>query len=148
MSIFCAMGGHEAGPGETYNSGYWFGCCRRCGRDMIRTGASWDVVPPGHRVVWKSGPHSHAIEPDYSPVLPALHRDANLPAVRSPFASWSRQLLAGAGKPIRNGAAAPAAAAAEADEIADRPLPGLLIVVALVGAGLQLIFGLGGRGGY
>lgn len=145
MSMICALGGHEAGPGETYNSGYWFSACRRCGRDMIRCGAHWDVIPPGHRVVWKAGRHSHSVEPDYSPVLPALHPDANLPAVRPSFMSWSRELIRRAGPPIAAGGQE--AEAAEAAEAADRPLPGLLIVAALVGAGLQLLFGFGRNSG-
>ena len=144
MSIICALGGHEAGPNETYNSGYWFGQCRRCGRDMIRCGASWQIIPPGHRVVWRSGAHRHALEPDYAPVLPALHKDANLPAVRPSFASWSRQLMRRAGPPIGGGAAG--VAAAGADEVEEKPLPGLLIVAAFIGAGLQLLFGFGSRG--
>ena len=139
MSILCRLGGHEAAPGETYNSGYWFGHCRKCGRDMLRSGARWEPVPDGHRVVWKSGRHSHSLDPDYAGVLPTLHREANLPAVRPPFLSWSRQLMRLAGRGVGE------APSARADEAPEQPYPGLLILAALVGAGLQLVFGFGGR---
>ncbi|MFN3388172.1 MAG: hypothetical protein ACK40O_04525 [Allosphingosinicella sp.] len=140
MSILCRLGGHEAAAGETSNSGYWFGRCRKCGRDMLRSGARWEPVPDGHRVVWKSGRHSHSLQPDYAGVLPTLHRDANLPAVRPPFASWSRQLMRLAGRGIGR-----PAEPEPRDEPAERPYPGLLIVAALVGASLQLVFGFGDR---
>ena len=137
MSLLCALGGHEAGPGEVYNGGYYFGRCRRCGRDMIRCGAAWQMVPAGHRDVWRSGRGRHSLEPDLSRVLPVLHLEANLPAVRPPFASWSRDM-------VRLRRAAPAAAAATAAVERDEPqYPALLVLAALVGAGLQLIFSLG-----
>lgn len=139
MSILCRLGGHEAAPGETYNSGYWFGHCRKCGRDMLRSGARWEPVPDGHRVVWKTGRHSHSLDPDYAGVLPTLHREANLPAVRPPFLSWSRQLMRLAGRGVGE------TPSARADEAPEQPYPGLLILAALVGAGLQLVFGFGGR---
>ena len=93
MSLLCALGGHEAGPDEVYNGGYYFSRCRRCERDMIRSGAAWQMVPSGHRVVWKPGCHQHSVEPDLAGALPVLHRDSNLPAVRPRFASWSRDLV-------------------------------------------------------
>jgi hypothetical protein len=138
-SILCALGGHEAAAAETYNSGYYFSSCRRCQRDMIRSGAAWREVPPGHKVVWKDGCHSHSMEPDYGPVLPALHRDANLPAVRAPFASWSRQLVQVAAPGLRrtNGGGGARAAVAE-EEAEERGFPYLLALAAVVGAGLQL----------
>ena len=139
MSILCRLGGHEAAEGETYNSGYWFGHCRKCGRDMLRSGARWEPVPDGHRVVWKSGRHNHSLDPDYAGALPTLHRDANLPAVRPAFLSWNRQLMRLAGRRAGQRPEAPA------DEPQEQPYPGLLILAALVGAGLQLVFGLGNR---
>jgi hypothetical protein len=143
MSLLCAMGGHEAGAGEVYNGGYYFARCRRCRRDMIRCGAAWQMVPGGHRVVWRSGRHQHSLEPDLSGALPVLHREANLPAVRPPFASWSRALVR-LRRPPAATAAAPAAAVHEREE---PQYPRLLVFAALVGAGLQLIFSLGsGRG--
>ena len=141
MSILCRLGGHEAAEGETYNSGYWFGHCKKCGRDMLRSGARWEPVPDGHRVVWKSGRHNHSLDPDYASVLPTLHREANLPAVRPPFASWNRQLMRLAGRGIGKAETA----GGGGDEPEERPYPGLLIVAALIGAGLQLIFGFGDR---
>lgn len=143
MSLLCALGGHEAGPEEVYNGGYYFARCRRCRLDMIRCGAAWQMVPGGHRVVWRSGRHQHSLEPDLSGALPVLHREANLPAVRPPFASWSRDMVR-----LRR-RSAPTAAAAAAVEREEPQYPGLLVLAALVGAGLQLIFSLGsGRGSF
>jgi len=143
MSLLCALGGHEAGPGEVYNGGYYFSRCRRCERDMIRSGAAWQMVPAGHRVVWRSGRHQHSVEPSFAGVLPVLHREANLPAVRPPFASWSRDMVR-----LRRAPAAAAASAEAALEREEPHYPPLLVIAALVGAGLQLIFSLGsGRGG-
>jgi hypothetical protein len=141
MSILCALAGHRARDAGTYNSGYWFSGCRRCARAMIRCGDDWDTIPAGHRVAWKAGRHSHSVEPDYAPVLPALHREANLPAVRTPFFSWSRQLSPAGARRRLFGAAAPAAS----DEPEAETWPGLLVLAALVGAGLQLVFGIGTR---
>jgi hypothetical protein len=135
MSLLCALGGHEAGSGEVYNGGYYFARCRRCERDMIRSGAAWQMVPSGHRVVWRSGRHRHSVEPSFAGALPVLHREANLPAVRAPFASWSRDMAR-----LRSPSVAAVAAVVEKEEI---HYPRLLVVAALIGAGLQLIFSLG-----
>jgi hypothetical protein len=136
MSLLCALGGHEAGSDEVYNGGYYFARCRRCERDMIRSGAAWRMVPSGHRVVWRAGRHQHSVEPTYAGVLPILHREANLPAVRPPFASWSRDLVR-----LRHPPAATAAASAAAVHEKEEPhYPRLLVCAALVAAGLQLIF--------
>jgi hypothetical protein len=135
MSLLCALGGHEAGPDEVYNGGYYFARCRRCERDMIRSGPAWQMVPSGHRVVWRSGRRQHSVEPSFAGVLPVLHRDSNLPAVRPPFASWSRDMVR-----LRHPAAAEAPAAIEKEE---PQYPRLLVIAALVGAGLQLLFSLG-----
>jgi hypothetical protein len=139
MSLLCALGGHEAGSGEVYNGGYYFARCRRCERDMIRSGAAWQMVPGGHRVVWRSGRHQHSVEPTFEGVLPVLHRDANLPAVRPPFASWSRDVVRLRQAP----SGANAASAAAVLEKEEPHYPRLLVIAALVGAGLQLIFSLG-----
>ncbi|HEX2763249.1 MAG TPA: hypothetical protein VHM92_05315 [Allosphingosinicella sp.] len=138
MSLLCALGGHEAAPGEVYNGGYYFARCRRCGEDMIRSGAAWRMVPEGHRVVWRGGCRRHSLEPDLSGALPVLHRDANLPAVRTPFASWSRDIVLGRRRKRRGQNAT--AAIVEREE---PQYPAFLVVAALVGAGLQLIFSLG-----
>lgn len=135
MSILCAIGGHEAAPGETYNSGYWFSRCRRCSRDMIRAGGSWEVVPQGHRVVWRPGSGSHSIPTDFAHVLPVLHPEANLPIVRPRFASWTRAMV-GARKRSRPKPEAPEA---------EPHFPLLLVVATIVGAGLQCLFSLRGH---
>ena len=146
MSMLCALGGHEAASDEVYNGGYYFSRCRRCAKDMIRCGAAWQMVPSGHRVVWKSGRNCHSVEPSFAGVLPVLHRDANLPAVRPPFSSWSRD-LAGRRSSRRERKRAAAAAIAADPEREELHYPRLLVVAALVGAGLQLLLGLGsGRG--
>jgi MraZ protein len=136
MSLLCALGGHEAGNGEVYNGGYYFAHCRRCGRDMIKSGGDWQMVPSGHRVVWRKGRHEHSVQPSFAGVMPVLHREANLPAVRPPFASWSREI-------VRLWRAPAASAAAAASEKEEPQYPRLLIIAALIGAGLELIFGLG-----
>ena len=149
MSLLCALGGHEAAEAETYNSGYHFSRCRRCSRDMIRSGAVWRDVPPGHKVVWKGGCHSHSMEPDYGPVLPALHREANLPAVKAPFASWGRQLVQVAMPALARTNGGGARAAVSCVEPEERAYPYLLAFVALVGAGVQLVMSVRGlRGGF
>jgi hypothetical protein len=141
MNPICALAGHKAAPGPVYNSGFHFGRCRRCRGALVRTGSDWRPVPKGHRIVWKAGRHSHSLEPDYADVLPVLHREANLPAVRAPFASWCRELV----RPRRRRRAEsdPLLASAEAAEArADAQYPTLLVLAALVGAGFQLLFGL------
>ena len=130
MSILCAIGGHEAATGEVYNSGYWFSHCRRCRRDMIRTGAAWNIVPPGHRVVWRTGFGSHSIPTDFAHALPVVHPNANLPIVRPRFVSWSRTMV---------GTTAAVSSRAEAREAEPR-YPLLLIVATIVGATLQCLF--------
>ena len=151
-SMLCALGGHEAAETETYNSGYYFSRCRRCRRDMIRSGAAWRDVPSGHKVVWKAGRANHSLEPDYGPFLPVVHRDSNLPAVRSPYASWGRQLVRQAvpGLVRTNVATGGGARAAVAEEEAEeRGFPYLLAFAAVVGAGLQLMMSLrGARGAF
>ena len=148
-SMLCALGGHEAAEAETYNSGYYFSRCRRCRRDMIRSGAAWRDVPKGHRVVWKAGRNDHSMQPDYGPFLPVLHKDSNLPAVRSPYASWGRQLvqvavpgLARSNKASGTGSAGSARAAVAEEETEESSFPYLLAFAAVVGAGLQLMMSL------
>ena len=142
MSILCALGGHEAAGNETYNSGYYFSCCRRCGADMIRSGPAWQDVPSGHKVVWKPGRHNHSLEPDYSPVLPALHGQANLPARRSSFGSWGRQLVQVAIPGAARSNCAGARTAVTEEEPQEQQFPYLLALAAVLGAGLQLAMGL------
>ena len=138
MSILCAIGGHEANAGEVYNSGYWFSRCRRCSRDMIRAGGAWDLVPRGHRVVWRSGSCGHSIETNFAHVLPMIHPSANLPMVRPRFASWNRAM-------VRSRKAVEAKVGAPEAE-PQHPL--LLVLAAIVGAGLQCLFSVGGGRGF
>lgn len=141
MSLICSLGGHEAEAREVYNCGYHFSRCRRCGTDMIRAGASWSLVPEGHRVVWKAGRQHHSIEPDFSRVLPVLLPGANLPMVRPAFMSWSRT-MAPRQRKTRANAAVAAEALAEA-QAPEQQYPALLLFATIVGAGLQLVLGFG-----
>ena len=140
MGLMCAIGCHEAAAREVYNCGYHFSRCRRCGRDMIRAGAAWSLVPPGHRVVWKAGRQYHSVAPDFAHALPVLLRTAKLPAGRPAFISWSRTLQR---KPRRSAAQTVAIVEAQAGE---PQYPVLLIVATIVGAGLQLFLGIGRNG--
>ncbi|MEA1014030.1 hypothetical protein [Sphingosinicella sp. LY1275] len=53
MSLFCRIAKHSPYPSTVRNQGFHFSSCRRCGRDMVRSGALWTPVPKGFRVVWK-----------------------------------------------------------------------------------------------
>ena len=140
MNIFCAIGGHQPLEAEVYNGGFHFSACRRCGRDLIRSPrADWQDVPAGHRVAWKSGRHSHSIEPDYEGALPVLSQEVRLPAVRTSFLSWSRELIERAGPAISSVRLDPEAAA----EAGDHRPPRLILIAVLIGAGLQLLLGVG-----
>jgi hypothetical protein len=141
MKIVCLLAGHSADGEAAYNGGFHFSRCRRCRHDMIRSSGDGEAVPEGHRVAWKSGRQSHSIDPDFSRVLPILHPQANLPALRPSFMSWNRQLA-------RMGAARkskPAPTAEEQEAKEKEPYPKFIVLVALIGAGLQLIMGFGGR---
>ena len=139
MNLQCAIGGHAAGPDPVYNSGYYFSPCRRCGRYLLRSArGGWGVGPPGHRIVWKAGRHSHSLEADYSGVLPIVRQDRSLP-VRHPVRRSNRALVrlrpAGA-----TGAAAFAAREAP-EESGDYAYPRLLLAAVIVGAGLKMVLG-------
>jgi hypothetical protein len=127
MSMLCKMGGHEAERGETWNAGYYFSRCRRCGTDMIRAGAGWETVPEGHRVSWKKGWHRHSIEPDYRSNLPALCRSG------SSLMRWRR-----------SGGAPAEVDPQMIEETQEQPYPYVLALAAIAGAGLQMLMG-GGR---
>jgi hypothetical protein len=136
MRLLCALAGHEAETTGIYNSGYYFSACRRCGADLIRSAhGEWQEVPPGHRVMWKSGRHSHSLDPDFAGSLPILHHEVQLPAVRSPFFSWSRDLtpLSRIGRPAR----------VEDERPEEFQCSRLMLIAVLVGAGLNMLFGFG-----
>ena len=140
MRLGCALAGHRAGDDAVYNSGYYFCACRRCGDPLIRGARDeWRAVPAGHRVVWKSGRHSHSLAADYDGVLPIVSPGLHLPARPSPFVSWCRDMVAKV-RPARRRAAV--AAAAEVEE-GDYRYPGLIVAAVLVGAGLRLLLGFG-----
>jgi hypothetical protein len=139
MNVACLIGGHGPRAGEMYNSGYWFSDCRRCGRALIRTARSeWAPVPAGYRVIWAGGRRSHALEADYSGVLPIVQarEEAAVPALPSPFVSWSRALTR-----LRVAGAAPTGARTNqaVEEGGDYDYPRLLLLAVLVGAGIRML---------
>ena len=137
MNLRCAIGGHAAETDPVYNSGYFFSPCRRCGRYLLRSARSgWAPVPPGHRIVWKAGRHSHSLEADYAGVLPVVRHEPGLPARASVRRSNRALVRLNSPRP----AAAGAAAAVE-EESGDYPYPGLLLAAVVVGAGLKMILG-------
>jgi len=72
MGMMCGMLGHKADGMGVWNEGYFFGRCRRCARDLIRTDGSWTPVPRGYQVSWRSGFHRHAIASDFKRNLPLM----------------------------------------------------------------------------
>ena len=139
MSLLCAFGGHRPGPGQVYNSGYYFSACARCGRALVRSARSdWQTAPPGHRIVWKAGRHSHSVEADYADFLPVALRESTLPAVPGPFASWSRALVQ-VRAPVRRAARV----AATAEESGELRCPRLVLMAVMIGAGLKLLLSFG-----
>ena len=134
MKLICAIADHRAGDDQRYNSGYFFGRCGRCGRDLIRTGRQgWRGVPRGHAVVWKDGRHSHSLAADFEGLLPDLHPEENLPAPRPRFSSWSRAMV---GRAVRRRAAAIEPAAERNEEY-----PRLMVLAVIFGTGIQLLRG-------
>ena len=83
IPLSCVAGRHRAGPGRVRNQGLEFACCRRCGRDLIRSRAAWRGVPHGFRVVWR---RRTGRDPELSAAqlvldLPAAGRALALPAM-------------------------------------------------------------------
>ncbi|HEX8365750.1 MAG TPA: hypothetical protein VF603_10770 [Allosphingosinicella sp.] len=138
MSILCFIQGHSASDEQVWNRGYSFSRCRRCSCDMIRSDADWDVVPRGHRVVWKAGPQEHSRPAGYARNLPVLYRDVRggVPALWS--GGWYKQVLALAGGGTAESAVA-VAAALEDPEREPKQYPVLIALAAVAGAGLHLI---------
>jgi hypothetical protein len=134
MNVACRIAGHRAAPGQVYNSGYYFGACRRCGGHLLRSPqGDWGPVPPGHRVVWKEARGSHSLEADYSGALPVALEPPAPPRARR---VTGRALIRSA--PRR--AAAGLAGTIE-DDGGDYRHPRLLLAAVIVGAGLKLLLG-------
>ncbi|HYG28651.1 MAG TPA: hypothetical protein VD887_00390 [Allosphingosinicella sp.] len=138
MSILCFIQGHSASDEQVWNRGYSFSRCRRCSCDMIRSDADWDVVPRGHRVVWKAGPQEHSRPAGYARNLPVLYRDVRggVPALWS--GGWYKQVLALAGGGTAESAVA-VAAVLEDPEREPKQYPVLIALAAVAGASLHLI---------
>ena len=142
MSLLCFIQGHSPSEEQIWNRGYSFSKCRRCRCDMVRSDADWQVVPRGHRVVWKSGLHEHSRRASHSRNLPMLYRDAVRAGVPEQWhGGWYRQVLALAGGGTAQRLAAPSAAVAlDHPERDSRPFPYVIALAAIAGAGLQLLF--------
>lgn len=135
MQILCAFLGHRPGPDELWNRGYYFSCCPRCGRDVIRSDDAWEPVPRGHRVVWKAGRHhEHSIPADYSRTLPILYRDSS-PRPQQALGPWRPRLMflgGSGGGSRRSGVAADS-------EVEDQPYPWLIAAALIAAATLQAL---------
>ena len=142
MSLLCFVQGHSPSEEQIWNRGYSFSRCRRCRCDMVRSEADWQVVPRGHKVVWKAGLHEHSRPAGYSRNLPMLYRDSERGGVPEHWhGGWYRQVLALAGGGHAQRLAGPAAAIALDDPERDaRPFPYVIALAAIAGAGLQLLF--------
>jgi hypothetical protein len=138
MSMLCFVQGHSPAPEQVWNRGFSFSKCRRCRCDLIRSDADWDVVPRGHRVVWKGGRHEHSRRAGYIRNLPILYRDVRGGVPAPWFGGWYQHVLALAGGGQAQGLAAPALALDD-PERDPKQYPYLLAFAALAGASLQLI---------
>ena len=47
MRFDCAAGKHVPATAGVRNQGFEFGCCRGCGRDLVRSRGAWRTVPRG-----------------------------------------------------------------------------------------------------
>ncbi len=72
MNILCALHVHRPSAPGIWNRGYQFSRCARCGHDLIATDGSWERVPPGYRVVWKSGRHERSLANAWEQAPPLL----------------------------------------------------------------------------
>lgn len=138
MSVLCFIQGHAPADEQVWNRGYSFSKCRRCSCDLIRSDASWDIVPRGHRVVWKEGRHEHSRRAGYVRNLPVLYRDVRGGVPAPWFGGWYRHVLSLAGGGTAE-ALSPPALALDDPERDPRQYPYLLAFAAVAGAGLQLI---------
>ena len=138
MSMLCFIQGHSPSEEQVWNRGYSFSKCRRCRCDLIRSDGEWDVVPRGHRVVWRSGPHAHARPAGYVRNLPMLYRDSRGGVPAPWFGGWYRHVLALAGGGTAEGLSPPALARDD-PERDPKQYPYLLALAAVAGAGLQLV---------
>ncbi|HVQ10072.1 MAG TPA: hypothetical protein VMS43_16735 [Allosphingosinicella sp.] len=78
----------------TGNQGFEFGRCRKCGRDLVRSGRAWRTIPPGFRVVWRGDPPGAAVT---SAAQLKLKLDLDLPERRLPAAPERPQSRLAAG---------------------------------------------------
>ncbi|MBW4331586.1 hypothetical protein KY084_11975 [Stakelama sp. CBK3Z-3] len=72
MTLRCMLTGHTPSTFITWNEGYYFSTCTRCGHDVIRQEGPWRRVPHGYRVVWATGYRRHAVPSDFGRRLPMI----------------------------------------------------------------------------
>lgn len=139
MTLLCVFLGHKSSSAETWNCGYFFSRCGRCGADMIRSNEAFRPVPRGHRVVWKAGHyHEHSVAPDHRRTLPILHEAADRPAAQPTLGAWHRELLHLAS--AANGESGPPRLPKPAEaEHEERPYPWIFAAALIAGAGLQTL---------
>jgi hypothetical protein len=149
MSLLCFVQGHAPAQEQVWNRGYSFSKCRRCRCDLIRSDADWEIVPRGHRVVWKQGACEHSRPAGYVRNLPVLYRDVRGGVPAPWLGGWYKQVLALAGGGASERLSAPTSAAAIAlddPERDSRQYPYALALAAVAAAGLQLLFARSRRG--
>jgi hypothetical protein len=127
MSILCTLYAHYPQAQETWNRGYFFSRCERCGQDLVRTDGDWEAVPHGHRVVWKGGEHRHSVASEYRRGVPVRY---TAPGFARAAAILER---------LRQRDPEPLELTEREREEEEQRYPYLLAVAAIVGAGLQLL---------
>lgn len=85
--MLCRVGWHKALVNGTWNQGYCFTTCSRCGRDMVRSLFGEWLVPADFRVVWhaKEEAGNSAAATAQGAVQPVASRDPTAEAGQSPF---------------------------------------------------------------
>ena len=84
LPILCALGRHRAGRRVHWNDGFYFTCCRRCGRDLVRTTYGGWHVPRGARVVWSPRRPANSVSASLVPEQAAAAPSAGAAPVAAP----------------------------------------------------------------
>jgi hypothetical protein len=74
----CNLGIHVPSEDAVWNRGFFFGACRHCGTDLVRTAAGKWHVPKGQKVVWKTR-NPRGRRPGQEPETPAEEPPAQQP---------------------------------------------------------------------
>jgi hypothetical protein len=126
MNILCTLYAHYPQAQETWNRGYFFSRCERCGADLVRSDGDWEKVPHGHRVVWKSGEHHHSTAGEHRRTLPVRYTAPGFARATAILERLRQREPEPLERPRR-------------DEEEEQRYPYFLAVAAIVGAGLQLL---------